>query len=94
MFCGNRHVVYNNCIKHAGKEMISMAGEWNMATIIAVIAVAVVLFFAIRYIVKEKRKGVHCIGCPMAGSCTEAYKEMERDMRECLKRRAEEDPLS
>ena len=61
-----------------------MAGEWNMATIIAVIAVAVILFLAIRYIVREKRKGVHCIGCPMAGSCTEAYKQMEADMKECL----------
>lgn len=67
-----------------------MAGKWNMATMIAVIAVALALFFAIRYIVKEKRKGVHCIGCPMAGSCTEAYKEMERDMRECLCNRKEE----
>ena len=41
---------------------------------------------AIRYIVREKRKGVHCIGCPMAGSCTEAYKQMEADMRKCLKK--------
>ena len=62
-----------------------MAGEWNMATIIAVIAIVVILFLAIRYIIREKRKGVHCIGCPMAGSCTKAYKEMEADMRECLK---------
>ena len=44
-----------------------MAGEWNMATIIAVSAVAVILFLAIRYIIREKRKGTHCIGCPMAG---------------------------
>ena len=86
MFCGNCFVVYNYCRRHAGKEMISMAGEWNMATIIAVIAVAVILFLAIRYIVREKRKGVHCIGCPMAGSCTEAYKQMEADMRKCLKK--------
>ena len=63
-----------------------MAGEWNMATIIAVIAVAVILFLAIRYIIREKRKGTHCIGCPMAGSCTEAYKQMEADMGKCLKK--------
>ena len=61
-----------------------MAGEWNMATIIAIAAIAVILFLAIRYIVREKRKGVHCIGCPMAGACTEAYKQMEADMRKCL----------
>lgn len=59
-----------------------------MATIIAVIAVAVILFLAIRYIVREKRKGTHCIGCPMAGSCTEAYKQMEEDMKECLLKNA------
>ena len=63
-----------------------MTGEFNAATIIAIIAVAVILFLAIRYIVREKRKGVHCIGCPMAGSCTEAYKQMEADMRKCLKK--------
>ena len=61
-----------------------MTGEWNIATVIAVIAIAVILFLAIRYIVREKRRGVHCIGCPMAGSCTEAYKQMEADMRKCL----------
>ena len=61
-----------------------MAGEFNMATIIAIAAIVIILFFAIRYIVREKRKGVHCIGCPMAGSCTEAYKQMEADMRKCL----------
>ena len=63
-----------------------------MATIIAMIAVAVILFLAIRYIVREKRKGVHCIGCPMAGSCTEAYKEMEAEMRKCLRNQSEEEP--
>lgn len=41
----------------------------NPATIIAVIAIALMLFFAIRYIYKEKKKGTACIGCPYAGSC-------------------------
>lgn len=41
----------------------------NLATIIAVIAIALVLFLAIRYIYKEKKKGNACIGCPYAGSC-------------------------
>lgn len=85
MFCGNRHVVYNLCKKTSQKGDDHMEGQWNMATIIAVIAIVVILFLAIRYIIREKRKGVHCIGCPMAGSCTKAYKEMEADMRECLK---------
>ena len=41
----------------------------NMATLIAVIALALIVFFAIRYIYKEKKKGTACIGCPYAGSC-------------------------
>ena len=66
-----------------------MAGEFNTATIIAIIAIVVILFLAIRYIIREKRKGVHCIGCPMAGSCTKAYKEMEAEMRKCMHNNAE-----
>ena len=39
-------------------------------TIIAVIVIAAILFFAIRYIVRKRKKGVQCIGCPFAESCT------------------------
>ncbi len=78
-------MVYNLRKKTCQKGDDHMAGEINMATVIAVLAVAIILFLAIRYIVREKRRGVHCIGCPMAGACTEAYKEMEADMRKCLK---------
>ncbi len=41
----------------------------NMATFIAGLAVVLMLFFAARYIYKEKKKGTACIGCPYAGSC-------------------------
>ena len=41
----------------------------NMATFIAVLALILVLYLAIRYIYKEKKKGNQCIGCPYAGSC-------------------------
>ena len=41
----------------------------NIATVIAVIALVLIVFFAVRYIVKEKKKGTKCIGCPMAGQC-------------------------
>jgi hypothetical protein len=41
----------------------------NAPTIIAALAVAAAVFFAVRYIIKEKKKGNHCIGCPYAGSC-------------------------
>lgn len=41
----------------------------NMATVIAVIAIVLIVFFAVRYIYKEKKKGTKCIGCPYADSC-------------------------
>ena len=42
----------------------------NLATIVSVIVVAAIVFFAVRYIIKEKKRGVKCIGCPVAGTCT------------------------
>jgi hypothetical protein len=44
--------------------------QMNIATVIAVIAIAAILFFAAHYLYKEKKKGNHCVGCPYAGSCT------------------------
>lgn len=41
----------------------------NIATAIAIIALAAVVFLVIRYLVREKRKGNKCIGCPYAGEC-------------------------
>lgn len=41
----------------------------NAATVIAVIALIAIVFLAVRYIVKQKKKGVKCIGCPYAESC-------------------------
>jgi len=40
-----------------------------MADIIIVVVVAVLLGAAIRYIIKEKKRGTRCIGCPDAGNC-------------------------
>ena len=39
----------------------------NIATVIAVIALALVVFLVIRYLIREKRKGHKCVGCPYAG---------------------------
>ena len=41
----------------------------NAATVIAIIALILIVFFAVRYIVKQKKKGVKCIGCPYAENC-------------------------
>ena len=38
----------------------------NAATIIAVIALACIIFFAARYIIKSKQRGAKCIGCPFS----------------------------
>nr|WP_297705327.1 FeoB-associated Cys-rich membrane protein [uncultured Butyrivibrio sp.] len=40
-----------------------------MANFIAGAVVTLLLGLAIGYIIKEKKKGTHCIGCPMAGNC-------------------------
>ena len=39
-------------------------GEW-----IAIGVIALVVGFAVAYIVKSKKSGTHCIGCPNGGKC-------------------------
>ena len=41
-----------------------------MADIIAFLVIAALVGFAIYYIVKEKKKGRKCIGCPSADCCS------------------------
>lgn len=36
---------------------------------------AILLAAAITYIVRAKKRGVKCIGCPMAGSCSRSHSE-------------------
>lgn len=40
-----------------------------MTNFIVAIVLLIVIGAAIAYIVKEKKKGTVCIGCPHAGSC-------------------------
>lgn len=40
-----------------------------MTTIVAIAVLALIVSLAVRYIVREKRRGTKCIGCPFAGSC-------------------------
>lgn len=42
------------------------------ANIIIVVVVLVVLGAAVGYIVREKRRGSKCIGCPYAKTCSRA----------------------
>ena len=55
---------YIMCADRDRKEMTLMEGQWNMATVMAVIAIVVILFLAIRYIVREKRKASTASGAP------------------------------
>lgn len=41
-----------------------------MANFILVVLILIILGAAIAYIIKEKKKGVKCIGCPAAGTCS------------------------
>lgn len=41
-----------------------------MANLIIVIILLIIVGAAILYIKKEKKKGIRCIGCPYAGTCT------------------------
>lgn len=43
-----------------------------MIDAIIISILAVVIFLAIRYIVKEKAKGRKCIGCPSSGCCSKS----------------------
>ena len=40
-----------------------------MKNVVAVIFIILVLYFAISYIIKQKRDGIKCIGCPDADKC-------------------------
>ena len=50
-----------------------------MDDIIIIIVVAVILAIAIGYIVKQKKSGVKCIGCPYAGECASKKSESSFD---------------
>lgn len=41
-----------------------------MKNLIAIIVILVILGLAIGYIVKQKKNGAKCIGCPSGGSCS------------------------
>lgn len=46
-----------------------------MADVIAVAAIVAVVGAALWYIIKSKKNGVKCIGCPHAGKCSKCISE-------------------
>jgi hypothetical protein len=49
-----------------------------MKNVIVILIVAAIVCVAIAYIVKEKKKGTKCIGCPSAGTCPHGGKCSEK----------------
>lgn len=43
-----------------------------MENLVAIAALLIVLGVAIAYIVREKKKGHKCVGCPYAAECAKA----------------------
>lgn len=41
-----------------------------MKNLIVIAVIIVILGLAIGYIIKQKKKGVKCIGCPSGGNCS------------------------
>ncbi len=44
-----------------------------MANFIVVVIILLIVGAALAYIVKEKKKGTKCIGCPAAATCPSAH---------------------
>ncbi len=43
-----------------------------ITNLVVILIIALIIGSAVIYIVKEKKKGVQCIGCPAAGTCPNA----------------------
>ena len=52
-----------------------------MANIIIIAILLIIVGAAIAYIVKEKKRGVKCIGCPSAGTCHKRSCGCQIDMK-------------
>lgn len=51
-----------------------------MENVIALLVLIIILGLAVSYIVKAKKKGVKCIGCPAGGNCPSAGKMKKKKL--------------
>ena len=51
-----------------------------MENIIAVLVLAVLIGGAAAYLVRAKRSGVKCVGCPAGGNCSSRYKKKKKKL--------------
>lgn len=54
----------------AALNNVKILSGGKMANIIVAAVLLIIVGLAIRYIIKEKKKGAVCIGCPHAGCCS------------------------
>ena len=47
---------------------------YRMANVIVIAVIAILLVLSIRYILKEKKNGRDCIGCPNSSTCSKRKK--------------------
>ena len=47
-----------------------------MANVVTVAVILIIIGAAVTYIIKAKKSGVKCIGCPAGGSCSHSHSEM------------------
>lgn len=48
---------------------------WYMENILAVLILAILVGGAAAYLVRSKRNGVKCVGCPAGGNCSNRHKK-------------------
>lgn len=46
-----------------------------MENLVVIAVIALIVGLAVAYVIKEKKKGVKCIGCPNAKTCSMAQKK-------------------
>ncbi len=46
-----------------------------MENIVVIAVIVLIVGLAVAYVIKEKKKGVKCIGCPNAKTCSMAQKQ-------------------
>lgn len=66
-----------------GKSYVSDRKESNMADFIILAVVFVILTVSICYIIKEKKRGVKCIGCPFSDTCSSKQQDGESCSSNC-----------
>lgn len=53
-----------------------------MANVIVVVILALVIGSALAYIIRERKKGIKCVGCPSGGQCA-ACRHMAEEEQSC-----------